>query len=120
MGCGGRATHDRLVNEPFSLRASASWMMPDISWPKLVSRFWLKLQAREQINSKHCQGVLTAGKRVYGGVLERLEGRVRREGLSKRLSAICAEVVVLQTADRRQIALSGGANSRGTGGLWRT
>ena len=28
-----KATHDRLVNEPFCLRASASWMTPDISLP---------------------------------------------------------------------------------------
>ena len=87
----------------FVLRASPSAFAP--SGPTLLPR---RLRARAKTL---CQGVLTAGKRVYGGVLERLEGRVRREGLSKRLSAICAEVVVLQTADRRQIALSGGADT---------
>ena len=50
---------------------------------------------------------------MYGGVLEHLEGRVRLEGLSKRLCAIWADVVALETVDRRQIALSGGADSIG-------
>ena len=59
-----------------------------------------------------CQRLLTAWKRVCGGVLERLEGLVLLEGLSKRLCTIWADVVAPQTANKVKTQLSAAADSR--------
>ena len=40
---------------------------------------------------RKCQGLLTVGERVCGGVPERLEGRVRLEGLGEVLCALWTE-----------------------------
>ena len=58
-----------------------------------------------------CQRLLTVLNRACGGALERLERRVRLEGLGEVLGGLCIEAVARQTANERQIAVSAAADS---------
>ena len=52
-----------------------------------------------------------------GCALERLQCGVCLEGLAKRLCTLWTDIIVVETASKVQIALSGAANSREKGGL---
>ena len=56
--------------------------------------------------------------RACGGALERLERRVRLEGLGEVLGGLCIEAVARQTANERQIAVSAAIDS-GESSAWR-
>ena len=69
---------------------------------------------------RKCQRLLTVGKWVGGGVLERLERRVLFEAGRKVLGSLGIEVVAAQTANKDGIWVSGAADSRTLGVRRRT
>ena len=93
-----------------------------------------KLRAREQANSKRRQGLLTAGGKAGGGILDGLQRAVHFEHLADgddALGSVLAlsiftdptEPVIAQAESKgmsRTQALSGAADSREKGGRRRT
>ena len=61
------------------------------------------------------QGVLTVGKHVIGGVLERLEGLVLLEALGQMLGGLRVQSVEAEAANKGNIGVSAGADGRETG-----
>ena len=64
------------------------------------------------------QGLLTAGKEVCSGVLERLEGLIDLEGLTEGLGALWSDAVAPETASERHMQPSAAADSKERG-VWR-
>ena len=62
-----------------------------------------------------CQRLLTVGKRACGGALERVERRVRLEGLGEVLGAVRTEAVVPEPASAGEIRVSAAPESRESG-----
>ena len=59
-----------------------------------------------------CQRLLTVGFEVWGGVLERLKGRVCLEHFRQRLCTNLANPIELEAANKRQTKVSAAADSR--------
>ena len=55
---------------------------------------------------------LTVGRKVFGGILEGLEGLILLQALGKVLCRLCIEVAGLQAASMSQMEASAGLNSR--------
>ena len=80
-----------------------------------------ELYSRLRASAKSgCQRLLTFGKRVCDGILERLEGGVGLQRLAERLSTLRTDIVVPEAASKGQIVLSGATGSREKGVRWRT
>ena len=71
---------------------------------------WLapKLQTRTEAE---CQRLLTVGNRACGGVHERLERRVRLEGLCQVLGTVLADPIGLKAANKSQTEVSAAADT---------
>ena len=76
------------------------------------------MRAREYAIGSECQRLLTAEKRVCGGALELLQGRVRLERLGEVLGALRTDAVVEQTASEGAFRVSAAIDSREKG-VWR-
>ena len=63
---------------------------------------------------------MTVENRACGGALERLEGRVRLEGLREVLGAVRTELVSLETVSEGEIRVSVAIDSRENGVRRRT
>ena len=67
--------------------------------------------SRQQAKDEHCQRLLTVGFEVWGGVLERLKGRVCLERLRQRLCTVLADPIGLEAANKSQTEVSAAADS---------
>ena len=67
-----------------------------------------------------CQRLLTVGFEAWGGVLDVGEGRVDLEHVGDVLCALRSELVVVETANKAEIAASAAADSRIRAVWWRT
>ena len=67
---------------------------------------------------RKCQRLLTVENRACGGVPERLEGRVRLEGLGEVLGALRTDAVVPESASEGAFRVSAAADS-GESRVWR-
>ena len=92
------------VRALFSFRPSTRCIAP--SAPMLFSD---KLRARARTA---CQRLLTVGIEAWGGVLERLERRIRLEALREVLGGLCVEIVVLETANESRNGVLAAADSK--------
>ena len=67
------------------------------------------------MRKRKCQWLLTVGIEAWGGVLERLERRIRLEALREVLGGLCVEIVVPETANESRNGVLAAANTSGCG-----
>ena len=111
VGKGREAAYSRVCRVELVLSASAT-----CAAPSALRALCLKLQTGVE---RRRQRVLTVGKHVIGGVLERLEGLVLLEALGQMLGGLRVQSVEAEAANKGNIGVSAGADGRemGMGGV---